>query len=188
MQIISKEALNLKQQMKNLGNVRGLALCGLLTAMYIVMSYFNIVITDTMQIRLGFLVIAAAALYGGPMMGLTVGTLGDILSMILTGGKGSSYFFGFTVSYALMGFLFGLVFHKSKVSIPRAIAGGLVEFIISIFLNTYWLSTMFGIPYISNFLTRLPKSAIMFGINTVLLFVIMNAFHVAIKRAHIITD
>lgn len=176
MQIISKKAINLKEQVKNMSKLKNLVLCGLLVAMYIVLYYFNIVITPTIQFRLGFLVIAAAGLFGGPIMGLTVGILGDILSMVATGGQGATFFFGFTLSYAIMGFLFGLIYHGAKMSFSRAMAGALVEFCISLFLNTYWLSILVGLPYKTMFLTRIPKCLIMFVISVTLLYFFLKAF------------
>ena len=113
-----------------------LAYCGLFIGMYIVLYYCNINITATIQFRLGFLALALSGLIGGPIMGITVGAIGDIISMIVTGGFGQTFFFGFTLSYALMGFLFGLIFYKRNITILRALLGALAEFIISLFLES----------------------------------------------------
>ena len=121
-------------------------------------------------------------------MGLSVGALGDVVKMLITGGKGSSFFFGFTITYAIMGFLFGLVFYKSKVTIGRAIAASVCEFAISIFLNTLNLSILYGSPYNAMFWSRLPKSSIMSFVNVVLLFTTMKALQAAFTRSHLITE
>lgn len=188
MHFISKEALNLKNQIINISKLRNLVFCALMVAMYIVVSFFDIPITQSIEIRLGFIIIAAASMLGGPIMGLSVGALGDVVKMIITGGKGSSFFFGFTITYALMGFLFGLVFYKSKVTIPRAIAASICEFAISIFLNTWNLSILYGSPYKALFLSRLPKSATMLVINVFLLFITMRALQSAFRQNHITVE
>ncbi|WP_455714585.1 folate family ECF transporter S component [Anaerosporobacter sp.] len=188
MHFISKEALNLKKQITNLSQLRNLIFCALMIAMFIVVSFFDIPITKSIEIRLGFIIIAAASMLGGPIMGLSVGALGDVVKMIIIGGKGSSFFFGFTITYALMGFLFGLVFYKSRITIPRAIAASICEFVISIFLNTYNLSILYGSPYKAEFISRLPKSAIMLVINVFLLFITMRALQAAFKHNHITVE
>ncbi|WP_310604391.1 folate family ECF transporter S component [Anaerosporobacter sp.] len=185
MHFISKEALNLKKQITNFSKLRNLVFCALMVAMYIIVSFFDISITQTIEIRLGFIIIAAAGMLGGPIMGLSVGALGDVVKMLITGGKGSSFFFGFTVTYALMGFLFGLVFYKSKVTIARAIAASVCEFAISIFFNTWNLSILFGSPYKALFFSRLPKSATMLVVNAFLLFIIMRALQTAFRQNQI---
>lgn len=188
MLFISKEALNPKKQIANMSKLRNLVFCALMVAMYIVVSFFDIPITQSIEIRLGFIIIAAASMLGGPIMGLSVGALGDVVKMLITGGKGSSFFFGFTITYALMGFLFGIVFYKCKVTIPRAIAASICEFAISIFLNTYNLSILYGTPYNALFLSRLPKSSIMLVINAFLLFIIMRALQVAFHHNNIAVE
>ena len=188
MHFISREALNLKQQIAEMGKLRNLVFCALMVAMYIVVSFFDIPITQSIEIRLGFIIIAAAGLLSGPLMGLSVGALGDVVKMLITGGKGSSFFFGFTITYALMGFLFGLVFYKCKVTVGRAIAASICEFGISIFLNTLNLSILYGSPYKAMFISRLPKSSIMLIVNVVLLFITMRALQTVFTRSHLITE
>ena len=176
---------SLKNQGKNLLLTRNITLLGLFIAMYIVLYHFNIRFTSFVEIRLGYFVIATAAMYGGPLFGLTVGVASDILSMIITGGNGASFFFGFTVSYALMGLCFGLIFHGGKVTIVKAIQGAIVEFAISIFLNTLWLSILYGNPYKASFIARLPKSLIMLGVSTVLFYVCLASLQQVLNRAHL---
>jgi len=188
MLIISKKSIDLKEQVKKMSKLKSLVLCGLLIAMYIVLYYCNIVITTTIQFRLSFLVIAAAGLYGGPLMGLTVGILGDVLSMLVTGGQGATFFFGFTLSYAILGFFFGLIFHGVKMNISRAIAGGLVEFCVSLFINTYWLSILYGLPYQTMFFTRIPKCLLMLVISVTLLYLFLKAFSAMLIGSHFYLD
>lgn len=177
MQIFSSGALDFKTQGKNLKKLENITLCGLFVALYIVVYSFNIPITQMIQIRMGYFVLAAAGLYGGPLFGMLVGILGDLMSMIVTGGQGASFFFGFTLSYALMGFFFGLIFYGGKLNLIRGFIGALFEFILSIFLNTYWLYLMSGTPYMVLFYQRLPKSLIMLVVSTVLFYVVLSVLN-----------
>lgn len=181
--------LDSKDQYDSRSTLKGtklIAIGGLLIALYIIMSYMNIAITQVIQIRFGFVVLAIAGLCGGPIMGATVGAVGDILSTIITGGQGASFFFGFTCSYALIGLCFGFIFYKSKVTIPRAILAAIVEFLNAMFLNTLWLSMLYGLPYKAQFITRLPKNIIMLGINIVIVYIVLKSLSVALRKAQII--
>ena len=177
MHIFSPQALDFRTQGKNLRKLENVTLCGFFVALYIVVYSFNIIITPMVQIRLGYFVLAAAGLYGGPLFGMLVGIISDLMSMITTGGQGASYFFGFTVSYALMGFFFGLIFYRSKLTMIRGFMGAFFEFLVSIFINTYWLCLMSGTPYLASFYTRLPKSLIMLVVSTVLFYIVLSVLN-----------
>lgn len=176
MQFFSKEAFQFGKQMRDISKVKNITICGLFIALYIILSYFNIKISDLIEIRFGFVILALAGFYGGPVMGLIVGAASDVISMLLTAGKGSAFFFGFTVSYALLGFLFGVVLYKSKITIVKVLITALIQFLISVTLNSVWLHTMYGMPWEYLMTMRLMKEAIMFPINSIILYIIMNAF------------
>lgn len=183
--IINKKALDFKGQIRNLSSLQSMVLCALFVAIYIVLYFANIKITSDIQFRPGYLAIAAAGMYGGPLMGALTGAIGDVASMLVTGGQGEVFFFGFTVSYALMGFFFGLVLHGGAITVARGIAAALVEFLVSIFLNTYWLLIMYygGQNYTALLITRIPKCLIMLVISSVVLTVTMKALYTAFNRA-----
>lgn len=188
MQLISKKALDFKSQAKRFKSIESLTFTGFFVALYIVLYLNNIIISNVIQFRLTFLVIAVSAMYGGPIMGLTVGIIGDLLSFFLSGGQGATYFPGFTISYALMGILFGLIFFGNKINITRAGLGAFAEFLISIFLNTYWLSILYGSPYLPLFITRAPKSLIMIIVSWVLLFIILKTLGALFRQMSLIKD
>ncbi len=181
MQIISMKALNFKQQAKDLRSIKNIVLCGLFLALYIVLYSLKVPITPTNQIRFGFLALAAAGFYGGPLMGLTIGILGDLLSYILAGGQGG-YFFGFTLSYAIMGFFFGLLLYDSKVTPIRAFMAGMVEFLVAIILNSYWLSIMSGTPYKVLLITRSVKCAITLVIGSIVLYILLSTLKTIMNK------
>lgn len=184
---INIHSTNLAVSLQELKKPKQLSLCGLLLALYLVTYSLNIPISLMVQIRLGFLVLAMAGFAGGPVMGLTVGIVGDLLSMFLLSGKsGGSYFFGFTLSYALLGLFFGLLFYRKSITIPRVIIAGLIEFLTSLILNTLWLSILYGTTYQAQFLLRLPKCLIMLVVNTILLYILMKSLAVSLRRAKLV--
>ena len=188
MQLISKKAMDMKSLGKKVKSLDFIVFTGFFLALYVVLYLCNIVITPMIQFRLSFLAIAVAGLYGGPIMGLIVGVCGDLLAFFSTGGQGATYFVGFTLSYALIGLLFGFLFYGSKINVTRAIIGAMIEFLVSIFLNTYWLSILYGTSYTPLFITRLPKSLIMIVISSILLFILLRALQSILKRASLLHE
>ncbi|MBQ4046574.1 MAG: folate family ECF transporter S component [Lachnospiraceae bacterium] len=190
MNLISKKAFDFKLQIRILANLKGMVICAFLIALYVVLYFANIKITNTIQFRPGYLAICAAAMYGGPLMGALTGAVGDVLSMLVTGGQGEVFFFGFTLSYALMGFFFGFFLFGSAVNLAKGIGCALVELLVSLFLNTYWLFIMYyaGSTYMTVFITRIPKCLIMFVISSIVIPIVMKALQEAFKRAKVLPD
>lgn len=182
MSFFHPDAFALKKQAQLLVRPQNIAIAGLFTALYIVLSYFNIRISSVLEIRWPFLMLAASGMFGGPVMGLAVAVLSDVASTILSG---AAFFPGFTISYSLMAFLFGLIFYKSRITVPRAVAGALVEFVISATLNTLWLSLMYGTPLQALFITRIVKCCVMFFVNAALLYTVLGAFTRVLSVLHL---
>jgi len=175
---ISKEALDLKALLKNLCKVQNLCICGLLIALYVVLSIFNIALSNLIELRIGFLVFIAAGFLGGPVMGFTVGFLGDMLNCLV---RGFAYFPGFSLSYALLGALCGLFLYKNRVTKFRAVICALIEYLISLTLTTTWLYLMYGSPLDVLIPARLVKCTLSFPFNCVIIYIFLEAFQ---KIAH----
>ena len=177
---ISKEALDFKGQLDNLRKVPNLCMCGLLIALYVVLSFCNIVISTTLEIRIGFLAFIAAGMVGGPVIGFAVGFLGDMLNCLV---RGFAYFPGFSLSYALVGVLCGLILYKSRATKLRAVGCAFVEYLISITLTSTWLYLMYGTPLQVLLTSRLIKCTLNFFVNIVIIYVFIEAFQRIIRAA-----
>ncbi|MBS6397450.1 MAG: folate family ECF transporter S component [Clostridiales bacterium] len=177
---ISKEAWDFKGQLNNLCKIQNLCICGLMIALYVVLSFCNIAISSTLEIRIGFLAFMAAGMIGGPVMGFTVGFFGDMLNCLV---RGFAYFPGFSLSYALVGALCGLILYKSRMNKMRAVGCAFVEFIISITLTSTWLYLMYGTPVEVLFTSRLIKCGLNFFVNIVIIYVFLEAFQKIVRAA-----
>lgn len=177
---ISKEALDFKAQLKNLCKTQNLCICGLLIALYVVLSFANIALSNIVEIRFGFLAFIAAGMCGGPVMGFVVGFLGDILNTIV---RGFAYFPGFSLSYALVGALSAFFTYKVKITKLRAVGAAFVEFIISITLTSTWLYLMYGTPLQVLLTTRLIKCTMSFFVNIVIIYIFLEAFQKIMRLA-----
>ncbi|MDO4261831.1 MAG: folate family ECF transporter S component [Eubacteriales bacterium] len=172
--------MQIKKQSWSFGNVQSLCTCGLMIALYIVLSLFNIRISDTLEIRIGFLAFIAAGMIGGPVAGFATGFLGDMLNCFI---RGFAYFPGFSLSYGLVGALCGLILYKARPSISRVVGCAFVEYIISITLTSAWLYLMYGTPLNVLLTSRLIKCTLNFFVNIVIIYVFVEALHRIVRQA-----
>ncbi len=169
-----------------LKNARGLTLAALLAAIFAV-SYSpfggNIIIFQgSFEIRLGFLAIAVAAVLFGPVPAMLAAFVGDIIGTLLF--YGGSFFWGYTLSWILMGLGFGVILYKSRGSVPRVVLAMLFNtFVISMLFTTTWQLLMgFGPSFTALFLTRLPRNLILLPVNTVLAVLVLRAVFGAYEK------
>lgn len=182
MSFLSKEAFHFKEQLHQLRKPLSLCLCGLFVALYVVLSFFNIHMSEVLEFRFAFLALIAAVAYGGPIMGMCTGIAGDVVSFFMAPQTGP-FFPGFTLTYAIMGFGFGLLLYHSRITPLKAILASAVEYILSITLTTFWLHLMYGMEWKYLLTIRLLKCTISFGINAVLIFIFMKAYQKVISNA-----
>jgi ECF transporter S component (folate family) len=176
----------LAQSAAEFRTARGLALSGLLAAVYAVTySPFagNIVIVPgVFEIRLGFIAIAAAAALLGPLPAAAAAVTGDLIGTLIF--YGGSFFWGYTFSWALMGFGFGLILYKEKTSVGRVVAASLFDtIIIDMLLTTAWQVLMgFSPSYSALFVARLPRNLALLPASALLLLVCLRAICAAYKK------
>lgn len=175
MQLFSRDAFQFRGQLKAIRNIHSICLGGLFVSAYVVLSLFNIRFSEFLEFRIAFLALAAAAFYGGPVMGMTVGIAGDVISFFVT-PQSAPFFPGFTLTYAVLGFLFGLILYHTRITPLRALFAGLAEFLVSCTLSTFWLHLMYGMEWKYLLTIRLVKNTISLGVYSVLLFVFLTAF------------
>ena len=129
-----------------------------LVAMDVVLTRFLSVNAWNTRIGFGFVPMVLAAMLYGPLSAGIVAALADIIGAILfpTG----PYFPGFTFSVFLMGLVFGYFLYKDR-SLWRIVISVLItQFVISLFLTTYWIHMLYGAKYVPLLATRVVQSAI----------------------------
>ena len=139
-------------------NTKKLITLSVLVAMDVVLTRFLSINAWNTRIGFGFVPMVIAAMMYGPLSAGIVATLADFIGAILfpTG----PYFPGFTFSVFLMGIVFGLFLYKDR-SFWRVVVSVLItQFVISLFLTTYWISFLYGANYKALLATRVVQSAI----------------------------
>lgn len=168
-----KKFLNsIQASAKELKNTTSLTVTAMLTALYVVLHAFTtIVVTAFIQIRFSSVALAMIGGLYGPVVGATAGAVGDILKNVVR--PTGAFFPGFTFGEAARGFIYGLFLYKKTPSFWRVCLASFCScLVVDLFLTTLWL-TMMGVNggiYIPLLIARLPKVAIMFPIETILVF------------------
>jgi ECF transporter S component (folate family) len=176
----------LAQSAAEFKSARGLALAGLLAAVYAVtyspLAGNIVIIQGVFEIRLGFIAIAAAAALLGPLPAAAAAVTGDLIGTVLF--YGGSFFWGYTLSWALMGFGFGLILYKERVSVGRIVAASTFNtVVINMVFTTAWQVLMgFSPSYAALFVSRLPRNLALWPLNTLLLLVCLRALCAAYKK------
>ena len=103
--------------------------------------------------------IVIAGILFGPVPAMLISILADVLAAFLF--PVGPFFPGLTVTAALTGLLYGALLHKNQ-SMPRiAAAVGVHQWVLSLLLNSFWLSILYGWPYLPTLVGRLAQCGIM---------------------------
>ena len=142
----------------------------MLVAVEVVLSRFCSISTQFGKIGFAFIPLAVCGMLFGPWWACLAGGLSDFIGAILF--PIGPYFPGFTLSNALVGLVFGLCLYKRFSGWKHIVSAVVIgNFVISLFLSTYWLHLLYGSPYLGLLPMRLAQSCIM----TVIEFVVIRA-------------
>jgi len=140
-------------------NTKQLAIMGVLLAAEIVLTRFVSFSTWNTRIGFGFVPVVLTALLFGAIPAAVVAALGDFLGAVLF--PIGPYFPGFTLTAALTGLTFGFLLHKKSSVVNTAIAVGIVQFVLGLLLNTWWIHVLYSSPFAALLATRVVQSALL---------------------------
>ena len=144
---------------------RTITTLALLTAIEIVLSRFLSISMWNIKIGFSFVPVVVAAILYGPLAAGAVAALADFIGAILF--PIGAYFPGFTFTAFLTGCVFGLFLHKKQAWVQILAAVGINQFILSLFLNTLWISILYGSPYGPLLVTRIIQFVILTAVQLV---------------------
>lgn len=150
---------NQDQTTKKIWNIRSLVIMAVLVSAEIVLSRFLSFSTWNLKIGFAFVPVVLAAMLLGPVRAAIVGGMADFLGAILF--PIGAYFPGFTLTAALVGLVYGLFLYKKQTFLRVLCAVGINQLILSLFLNTYWISVLYDSAYQALLVTRLTQCAIL---------------------------
>lgn len=124
-------------------NTKKLIQLALLVALEVVLSRFLSINTPINKIGFAFLPLALSGMLYGPLAGLAVGTVSDLLGATLF--PSGPFFPGFTLTTALKGLVYGLCLKRENAGQWKPILFSVTfnAVALSLVLNTIWLHMMY---------------------------------------------
>ncbi len=163
-------------------DTRTIVILGLLTALQIVLSRLLSFSVWNMRIGFGFVPIVVAAMMLGPIPAAIVAGLSDVIGALLF--PVGAFFPGFTLTAVLTGAIFGLFLQEKQSPIRVVSSVALTQLICSLLINTYWISILYGAPYVSLFAPRLIQTAILVPLEIVVIAALAKAMkHISVRKA-----
>lgn len=151
-------------------DAKTIAVMGVLIAMEVVLSRFLSISAWNIKIGFSFVPLVLAAMLLGPVKAGIVGALGDFLvATLLPIGP---YFPGFTLTSFLMGVVFGIFLYKKQSPMKITSAVAINQLVLSLLLNTYWISKLYGSPFRLLYITRIWQTALLVPVQLLVTLII----------------
>lgn len=156
---------------KSRDSAYAVVLMGLLVALEVVLTRFLSIRTPLVTIGFGFIPVCLAGMMFGPLRAGLVGAAADFLGAILF--PIAPFFPGFTLTALLAGVVYGLFFYRRPLKVSQIVlAVLLVNLLLNLGLNTFWLYMTGGAGTAALLPARLIKCAVMIPIQFIAMLVI----------------
>jgi ECF transporter S component (folate family) len=160
---------SVNESAKELKKAKSITGSALFAAMNIILDYFRIVVSASLEISFAFLALAVGGMLYGPVVTAIMGGVADVVAFLV---KPNGFFFpGFTFNTMLSGFIYGMFFYKKQITLKRvALAVLTTTIVINLILTPIWLKIMYGNELFA--VVRLIKNAIQYPINVGLCYIV----------------
>lgn len=142
----------------NRNKTKTLVTLGLLIAAQVALSRFCSISAWNFKLGFGFVPIVVAAMLYGPAASATVAGVGDLLGAVLF--PVGAFFPGYTLTAVLRGAVYGAFLRQKPTLLRIGAAVLLTQGLLSLLLNSFWISFTSGSPYWPLVWTRLAQCAI----------------------------
>lgn len=153
-------------------DTKTLVLMGLLIAIEIILERFVSFQAWNLRIGVSFIPVVIAAMILGPVRTGMITAIADIIGAILF--PLGTFFPGFTLTAFLVGIVYGSLLYKKQSKIRIVLAVGIHQLLLSLLLNTLWISILYGSPYLPIFMTRTIQTGIMMPVEFVCILALSN--------------
>ncbi len=189
-----------KKSARMLKDPRTLAVTGVLMALYIVLGLFRIQLTQQLRLSISFVAGASIAMLFGPAVAVPAAAACDVLTLLVN--PSGAYFWGFTVTAIVNALVYSsLLFDRRAPMHDRErtmghgraffdredrnlffralISRGVIDLLCNTFLNTLWLSMLYGDSMGALLPARAVKNAALFIPEAIILFFALKAVNLA---------
>ena len=168
--------------MKKHITTRMIVLLGLLAALEVVLSRFLSITLWNQKYGFSFVPLVIAALLFGPVPAGIMAAVADVIGAVLF--PTFTFFPGFTLTAFLTGAVFGLFLYRKQSWLRLLAAVAIVQLLLGLLLNSWWLSILYGSPYLPLLGTRIFQCAVMGSIQ----FLVTAGIIQALKRGKFLPD
>lgn len=162
----------IRDGLSNVKNLRMVVLAGLITAVSIVSKSMFFTVGENLRVYFSYIAVMVGCYIYGPILGLFVGFASDILGHFLF--PSGEYFFGYTLSAMLSGFVYGIFLYKSRISFWRVLfAKAFVNVFINICLGSLWSKIITGKAYLYFLYKSVAKNLILLPIEAIIAFTVL---------------
>lgn len=152
---------------KNHFSLMMLTTLGFFIAIEIVLSRWLSFQTWNFKISFSFVPIVIVAMLYGPLASGMVAGIADVIGAILF--PIGAYFPGFTLTAFFNGIVYG-IFLKKKQSMPHVIIAVCITHLVgSLLLNTFWISMLYGTPFLALLPLRIGQNVVMMIVQIVVI-------------------
>ena len=168
-------------------NVRKLTFAALMIAMCCILGLIpSIQLPGGARVSWGFLARASCAWVCGPVLGTVFAVAEDTLSFIISGGGGTPYFPGYTLTTVLGVLTYALFFYRARPTVGRVFAAKALTNIQNVLLGTLWTSILSGKAWLVLAPARAIKNVIMFPVQAAMLLLLLKAIAPALAELKLI--
>lgn len=178
-----------KEAALQLKDVRMITIAALIVALRIAVKFFKIPIAAGLSISFDAYVNSLGSIVYGPVVGLLVGAVSDVLGCVVTGQMGE-YFLPFILVEMASSFIFGLFFWKRHIKLTRVLVSKFtVNLICNIIMTSVfmkWMMHISGLKYNLINGIRIAKNLIMFPFEATIIVIVLTATLPILTRARLI--
>ena len=152
----------------------------------IILGYFYIPITESLQLKFTYLATSTVGLVCGPVAALLYGFTVDILDFFMH--PGYSFFFGYTLSAMAGAFFYAIFYYRQRITILRMVLCRLcVNYIVNVGMGALWSSMLFSKGYLYYLTTSLGKNTVMLPVEVAVTAAFFALLLPAFKAARFIS-
>ena len=183
-----------KEAAANLKSTRMLALAAMIVALRAVCKMLEIPLAPGLNINVAGLFNSVGAMVYGPVVGVVGAIVSDPLGYLLH--PDGPYFLPFMLVDMSSSFIFGLLFWKRPLTVPRAMGAKFaVNMVSNVVLTSFIMKWYYLIYYVEKAeaynlinLTRIVKNLVMFPLEAILIAVVMGALSPALYRLRLLGE
>ena len=166
-----------------LSDIKMLTMAALIVALRVAVKFFKIPLAPGLSISLDAYVNSLGSIVYGPIVGLLVGAVSDVIGCIVTGQMGE-YFLPFILVEMSSSFIFALFFWQRKIKLSRVLTAKFtVNFVSNIIMtslfNKWYYYLYFGVEKAQAYNVingaRIAKNLIMFPLEATIIVIVLTA-------------